>query len=284
MKRVRLVVAYDGTNYHGWQVQPNGITIESVLNSCLSKLLGEEVHIIGASRTDSGVHALCNIAVFDTETRIPGEKISYALNQRLPDDIRIRKSEEIDLNWHPRYCDSIKTYRYKIWCSEFPMPTVRLYSHFTYYHLRVDLMQEACQYLIGKHDFKSFCSRRTQTETTIRTITNLHITQQDEMITIEEELKNVEHYFNIENIAIVGSGFVPGISANITNGTYRQRNITSIIFICSEEITATFNLQKLIPGKYWIDVTNPDGISSPKNFNLTFSFNCFSVNFSIIYI
>ncbi|MDD3204582.1 MAG: tRNA pseudouridine(38-40) synthase TruA [Lachnospiraceae bacterium] len=209
MKRVRLVVAYDGTNYHGWQVQPNGITIESVLNSCLSKLLGEEIHIIGASRTDSGVHALCNIAVFDTETRIPGEKISYALNQRLPDDIRIRKSEEIDLNWHPRYCDSIKTYRYKIWCSEFPMPTVRLYSHFTYYHLRVDLMQEACQYLIGKHDFKSFCSRRTQTETTIRTITNLHITQQDEMITIE--ISGTGFLYNMVRI-IVGTLLKVGIS------------------------------------------------------------------------
>ena len=95
MKRVRLTVAYDGTNYHGWQIQPNMITIESELNRCLSDLLGEDITVIGASRTDAGVHALGNIAVFDTNARIPSEKISYALNQRLPEDIRIQKSEEV---------------------------------------------------------------------------------------------------------------------------------------------------------------------------------------------
>ena len=81
MKRVGLVVAYDGTKYSGWQTQPNGITIQGVLNDTLSELLGEKIETIGASRTDAGVHALGNVAVFDTESRIPGEKFSYALNQ-----------------------------------------------------------------------------------------------------------------------------------------------------------------------------------------------------------
>ena len=101
MKRIGLVVAYDGTNYSGWQVQPNGITVQSVLNETLSQLLGEQIETIGASRTDAGVHAMGNVAVFDTETRIPGEKISYALNQRLPEDIRIQLSEEVDPDFHP---------------------------------------------------------------------------------------------------------------------------------------------------------------------------------------
>ena len=105
-KRVRLTVAYDGTNYHGWQIQNNGITIESELNRCLTDLLQEPVEVIGASRTDSGVHALGNIAVFDTTSRMPAEKISYALNQRLPEDIRIQKSEQVPDDWHPRRCDS----------------------------------------------------------------------------------------------------------------------------------------------------------------------------------
>ncbi len=82
MKRIRITVAYDGTDYCGWQIQPNGITVEEVLNRELSRLLGEKIRIIGASRTDSGVHALGNTAVFDTETRIPPERISYALNHR----------------------------------------------------------------------------------------------------------------------------------------------------------------------------------------------------------
>ena len=98
MKRIRLVVAYDGTNYCGWQVQPNGVTIEEKLNNSITELTGEIIHVTGASRTDSGVHALGNVAVFDTETRIPAERISYALNQHLPEDIVITKSEEVPLD------------------------------------------------------------------------------------------------------------------------------------------------------------------------------------------
>lgn len=119
-KRVRLTVAYDGTNYHGWQIQNNEITIESELNRCLTDLLLEPVEVIGASRTDSGVHALGNIAVFDTTSRMPAEKISYALNQRLPEDIRIQKSEQVPDDWHPRRCDSRKTYEYRIYRAQFP--------------------------------------------------------------------------------------------------------------------------------------------------------------------
>ena len=110
MKRVKLTVAYDGTAYSGWQLQPHARTIEGELNRCLCELLSEEIQVIGASRTDSGVHALCNVAVFDTETRIPAEKISYALNQRLPEDIRIQHSCEVSADFHPRRCDSRKTY------------------------------------------------------------------------------------------------------------------------------------------------------------------------------
>ena len=92
MKRVKLIVAYDGTNYCGWQIQPNGETIESMLNRHLSELLKEEIVVTGASRTDSGVHSLGNVAIFDTETRMPAEKISFALNQRLPEDIVVQDS------------------------------------------------------------------------------------------------------------------------------------------------------------------------------------------------
>ena len=95
MRRIKLVVSYDGTAYCGWQLQPNGVTIEEVLNKALSSLLKEDIQIIGASRTDSGVHAMGNVAVFDTESRIPGDKICFALNQRLPDDVRIQASEEV---------------------------------------------------------------------------------------------------------------------------------------------------------------------------------------------
>ena len=134
-KRIRMIVAYDGTNYHGWQIQDNGITIESELNRCLTELLREPVQVCGASRTDSGVHALGNVAVFDTTARMPAEKIAYALNQRLPEDIRIQKSEEVPSDWHPRHCASRKTYEYRILNRKIAMPTLRLYSHFCYFSL-----------------------------------------------------------------------------------------------------------------------------------------------------
>ena len=169
-KRVRLIVAYDGTNYHGWQIQPGVVTIESELNRCLSQLLQEEIQVIGASRTDSGVHALGNVAVFDTIARMPAEKISYALNQRLPEDIRIQKSEEVALDWHPRHCESRKTYEYRIYRGEFPMPVNRLYALHTYHKLDVEQMRKAAAYLIGEHDFRSFCQTGAQVESTVRTI------------------------------------------------------------------------------------------------------------------
>lgn len=182
--RVKLEVAYDGTAYHGWQLQKNGNTIEAELNKHLSALLLEEIQVIGASRTDSGVHALGNVAVFDTNTRMPAEKISYALNQRLPEDIRIQKSVQVADDFHPRKCRSVKTYEYKIYRGEFPMPTERLYAHFMYVPLNVELMREAAAYLEGKHDFKSFCSIDSQAESTVRTIYKIDIIESDHLLKI----------------------------------------------------------------------------------------------------
>lgn len=183
-KRVRLVVAYDGTNYHGWQAQNNGDTIESELNKALSELLNEDIKVIGASRTDAGVHALGNIAVFDTESSIPADKISYALNQRLPEDIRIQNSDEVDPDWHPRHCDSRKTYEYRIYRGRFPMPVKRLYSYFTYRELDIIRMQEAAAYLVGEHDFKSFCQTGAQVESTVRTVYSAEVEEQGTDIVI----------------------------------------------------------------------------------------------------
>ena len=177
-KRVRLIVAYDGTNYHGWQVQKNGITIESELNRCLTELLQEPIEVIGASRTDAGVHAMGNVAVFDTCSRMPAEKISYALNQRLPEDIRIQKSEEVDADWHPRYCDSRKTYEYRIYRGEFPMPLKRLYALHIYYNVDLEKMREAAKFFVGEHDFKSFCQVGAQVKSTVRTVYDVSIIEE----------------------------------------------------------------------------------------------------------
>ncbi len=185
MKRIKLTVAYEGTNYCGWQVQPNGITIEEVLNRTLSELLGEQIQVIGASRTDAGVHSLGNVAVFDTETRIPAEKICYALNQRLPEDIVVQSSCQAPEDFHPRRCYSEKTYEYRILNRKIPIPTLRRNTYFYYRELNLENMQKAAAFLVGEHDFRSFCSVRTSAEDTVREILSCTVeNSRDSIVTI----------------------------------------------------------------------------------------------------
>ena len=185
MKRIRIFVAYDGTNYCGWQVQPNGVTIEEKLNKSLIRLTGEEIRIIGASRTDSGVHALGNVAVFDTESSIPPERFAYALNQRLPEDIVVVRSDEVPADWHPRYQENIsKTYEYHIYNAAVPNPLKTRYCTFVSFPMDVEAMRAGAKYLVGEHDFVSFCNIRTNTQDTVRTVYDLIIEKKDDEIVL----------------------------------------------------------------------------------------------------
>ena len=143
---VKLQIAYDGTDFVGWQRQnlpgANNRSVQGELEKVLRRLLQQAVSVQGAGRTDSGVHAMGNVAVFDTESLIPAEKFSYALNQRLPEDIRIQGSEEVPGDFHPRHCVSRKTYEYRIYSAPFAQPVRRLYSHFTYVPLDVERMRQ----------------------------------------------------------------------------------------------------------------------------------------------
>lgn len=184
MRRIMLTVAYDGTAYNGWQVQPNGITIEGELNRALKELLGEDISVIGASRTDAGVHALCNMAVFDTESRILPEKIAPALNARLPEDIRVQRSVEVAPDFHPRRCNTKKTYEYRIYMGKYENPIGRQYAHFVYVPLDVEKMEKAAGYLVGEHDFKSFCVAKAQVLTTVRTLYGIEVKKEGNYLTI----------------------------------------------------------------------------------------------------
>lgn len=175
IRRILLRVAYDGTNYHGWQLQPNAATIEGELNRALCALTGEEIVVTGASRTDAGVHALGNVAVFDTTSRIPAEKFSYALNQRLPEDIVIQSSRQVADDFHPRHCDCRKTYEYDILNRTFPLPAYRNTAYFLYGTLNIEAMRRACQAFLGEHDFASFCAAGAQVQTTVRKIYSLEV-------------------------------------------------------------------------------------------------------------
>lgn len=221
MRRIKLTVAYDGTDYCGWQLQPNGITVEEVLNREIGRLTGEEIRIIGASRTDSGVHALGNVAVFDTESRIPPERMSYALNQRMPEDIVIVKSEEVPMEWHPRYQDVItKTYEYHIYNAPVPNPMKRRTSAFVSFPLDIERMREGASYLEGEHDFVSFCNVRTNTSDTVRTVHEIQIgRERDEIV-----------------IRITGNGFlynmvriIAGTLIRVGRGFYEPEKVREIL-------------------------------------------------------
>jgi len=199
MKRIRLIIAYDGTDYCGWQIQDNAVTVEGEVTKALQELLREPIELIGASRTDSGVHAVGNVAVFDTESRIPPEKIAIALNQYLPADIRVQRSEEVDAEFHPRYCDSTKTYEYSILMTKIAIPTLQRHSYHVYHELDVEAMKKAAECLVGTHDFSAFCSAGSQVKTKVRTIYD--ITVSEEPLRVGAEGKEIR-------IRVSGNGFL----------------------------------------------------------------------------
>lgn len=184
MRRILLKIAYDGTAYNGWQLAKDGESIEGKLMEAIRDLTGEEPDIGGASRTDAGVHAKANLAVFDTDSSIPGDKFSYALNTRLPDDIRVVMSKEVDRDFHPRFAHTEKTYLYRIQRGEFPDPVRTRYTWNVSYALDIEKMREAAEYLKGEHDFKSFCNVHTDVRTTVREITDIGIEERDDEIHI----------------------------------------------------------------------------------------------------
>ena len=183
--RIRLTIAYDGTNYCGWQVQPNGVSVQKALQNAIEDLVGHKISLTGASRTDSGVHALGQVAVFDTtKETIPDWRYAQAINQRLPRDIVVQKSEEVPEDFHPRYTNVEKTYEYRILNRRVQLPCERFYSYFVPKQLDIEAMRRAAAYIIGTHDFKAFCSQKTDVISTVRTIYSLDLIKEEDLITL----------------------------------------------------------------------------------------------------
>lgn len=237
-RRILLRVAYDGTGYHGWQVQPNAKTIEGELNRVLTQLTGEEIQVTGASRTDAGVHALGNVAVFDTASRIPAEKFSYALNQRLPEDIVVQSSVQVDDDFHPRHCDCQKTYEYDILNRTFPLPAYRNTAYFLYGDLDLDAMGRACRAFLGEHDFASFCAAGAQVQTTVRTIYSLEVLEQP-LTGAGRGVQLQQSPERLLTIRVRGNGFlynmvriIAGTLVEVGRGHIRPEEVEGIIAAC----------------------------------------------------
>ncbi|ATF10786.1 tRNA pseudouridine(38-40) synthase TruA [Brevibacillus sp. HB1.4B] len=170
MKRLRCVLAYDGTDFSGFQVQPDQVTVQGEIEAALNRVTGEDIQVFGSGRTDAGVHARGQVIHFDTSSNIPMDKWRFVLNNQLPDSIVIRTVEEVDASFHARFDVQVKEYRYCI--DNTPVADVfrHRYADHVRFPLDVDAMQQAAHYLVGEHDFTSFCSAKTYVEDKVRTV------------------------------------------------------------------------------------------------------------------
>ncbi|MGE5484367.1 MAG: tRNA pseudouridine(38-40) synthase TruA [Ignavibacteriales bacterium] len=170
MRNIKVTVEYDGTNYHGFQVQGKMPTIQAVLQDAIERITGTRAAVTGAGRTDAGVHARGQVINFKTHSRIPTERFAHALNSVLPDDVVAVSAEEVPQDFHSRYSATSKVYGYTFWNAEFPSPFWRAYALWVRQELDVDAMRAAAGDFTGRHDFAAFRSTGSSAVTTVRTV------------------------------------------------------------------------------------------------------------------
>lgn len=175
MRRIKLTITYDGTAYHGWQIQPNADTVQERVERAVFMLTGERVTVVGSGRTDAGVHALAQTAHFDTDRNIPTRNFFTGLNNFLPLDVRVLAAEEVSGNFHARFSAKEKTYRYYLYESDVELPILLNRAVAVKGNLDIEKMKEAAKVFIGKHDFRSFQSTGADTVTSVRTIKRLTV-------------------------------------------------------------------------------------------------------------
>jgi len=235
MKNIAMRITFDGSRYHGWQYQKNGISVQQTMEEALSALTGEEIKVTGCSRTDAGVHALDYVLNFKTDTTIPAEKLPYAVNYSLNNDITVLEAWEEADDFNARFSAQGKRYEYKIWNGKMRNPFYVGYSWYFPYKLDRENMKKAAEFFVGKHDFSAFMAAGGSQKTTVRTIRDCSVTESDEsaeLITVAVEadafLYNMVRIIT-GTIAEVGLGKIkleeiPGI---IESGDRRRGGITA---------------------------------------------------------
>ncbi len=211
-RRIRLIVAYDGTNYVGWQLQENGVSVQQKLNEALFAVTGEQIRVHGSGRTDSGVHARAQVAHFDTEAHMPADKFAIAMNMRLPRDIRVLFSEEAPEEFHARFSAKNKTYRYTVQTGLH----ADVFSRFTALHLHapvdIEKMALAAKDALGEHDFSAFMTTGSKIESTVRTVTRSEWSREGNLLYYDVSANGF--LYNMVRILVgtmleIGSGNLP---------------------------------------------------------------------------
>ena len=227
MRNIKLIVQYDGTNYHGWQVQQNAVTVQEVIEKSIQAVTGARPHVTGCGRTDSGVHADKYVCNFFSDTKIPINKIVGALNSKLPKDIICKDAADMPTDFHATNSAVKKRYTYRILNSAVNDVFMSKYAWHYKYPLDVDAMKKAALAFIGEHDFIGFASSGFSVKTTVRTIYSLDIKKENDLITID--VTGNGFLYNMVRIiagtlVFVGCGKInAGDMADIINSCDRNR-------------------------------------------------------------
>ncbi len=182
MRNIALFIKYDGTAYHGWQVQKNAVTVGQTLEEAAARVVGHKVHITGCGRTDAGVHARVYVANFRTDSRIPTDRLPYALNTHLPDDILVYEAREVDEGFNAIGSCVKKEYTYQIYNSPMKDPFYVNRAWFYPKHLDENIMREAAAQFVGTHDFAAVRSVGTDVKSTVRTVYHFDVERQENLI------------------------------------------------------------------------------------------------------
>lgn len=187
MRNLLLTISYDGSAYHGWQVQKNAVTVQEIFQKALHKLFHESTDIKGCSRTDSGVHANMYCVSFKTEKQIPAENIVTGLNTYLPKDIAVLDCREVGEDFHARYSVVSKKYIYKIYNGKIRDPFLLRYAYHYRYPIDAGRLNREAQAFVGTHDFSGFCSARSDVADTVRTVYSAGVERQGDTVIFSVE-------------------------------------------------------------------------------------------------
>lgn len=244
MNNIRIWLGYDGTGFHGYQIQKNGYTIQEALTAAVSRVTGENISITGCSRTDAGVHAKCYAANFFSDTKIPVEKLPFAVNAYLPDTVRVYKAEYVDLDFHATYSAKEKTYEYTIDTNKISDPFLVRYAWHFPYDFDMEKMRMGAKHFVGTHDFSAFCAAGAQTKTAVRTVKELSAEIEDNIVTVKITADGF--LYNMVRI-------ITGTLAYTAIGRIKEDEIKEIILSCDRRragITAPPHGLKLISVVY----------------------------------
>lgn len=182
MRNLKITICYDGSNYHGWQVQKNAITVQEVFQNAVEKVFLNRLDVVGCSRTDSGVHANEYCLSIKTDMDITDDGVVMALNTHLPCDIAVIDCTEVDMDFHPRYSCKSKEYVYKIYNGKIRSPFLAKYAYHYHYPIDENELDKACKAFIGTYDYSGFCSAKSDVLDTVRTVYDFTVQRCGDMV------------------------------------------------------------------------------------------------------